>query len=68
MIFEKNSLCVVETLDSTEGARYTKPMHDDESDNEMDFIYQLTMKDEDQFNPTANGRISQECDSSCTMN
>lgn len=39
MKFEKNSLRVVVPLDLAEGARYTKPVHDEESDDEMDCIY-----------------------------
>lgn len=62
MIFEKKSLHVVVPLDPTEGARYTEPVHDDE----LDFIYHITAQDQDQVNPTADGRISWEHDSSYT--
>ena len=41
MIFEKNSLCVFIPLDPLEGSRYTKPVHDYESDNDLDCIYKI---------------------------
>ncbi len=41
MIFEKNSLRVVVPLDPAERARYTEPVRDDESDNELDCIYHI---------------------------
>ena len=43
MIFEKNSLLVVVPLDPAEGARYTKLMHDDDSDDDLDYIYKITV-------------------------
>ena len=64
MIFEKKSLCVVVPPDPFEGARYTEPVHDDDNDNEMDCIYQITAQDQDRVNPTADGRISWERNSS----
>ena len=45
MIFEKKSLCIVAPLDPAKGVRYTKPMHKDDSDDEMDCIYQITVQD-----------------------
>ena len=39
MIFEKESLRVVVPLDSTEGARYTKLVCDEDSNGELDCIY-----------------------------
>jgi len=39
MVFEKKSLYVVVPLDPAEGARYTEPVHNDDSDDELDFIY-----------------------------
>ena len=41
MIFEKKSLHIVIPLDPTEGVRYTEPMHNDGSDDEIDCIYKL---------------------------
>jgi len=65
MIFEKNSLRVVILLDPNEGARYTEPVRDEDSDNELDCIYQIPVQDQDRVNLIANGRISWERDSSC---
>ena len=45
MIFEKKSLCVVVPLDSAKGAHYIELVHDNESDDEMDFIYKITTRD-----------------------
>jgi len=42
MTFEKNSLCVIVPLDLTEGVPYTKPVHDENNDDELDCIYQMT--------------------------
>lgn len=41
MIFEKRSLHVIVPLDLAEGACYTEPMHDEDSDDELDYIYQI---------------------------
>ncbi len=43
MIFKKKSLCVVVPLDPAEGARYTKPVNNNVSDDDLDCIYNLTM-------------------------
>lgn len=45
MIYEKNSLHEVVLLDPTEGVRYTKPLRDDDSDDELDCIYQIKVQD-----------------------
>lgn len=42
MIFKKNSLHMVVLLDPAEGARYTEPVHDDETDDELDCMYKIT--------------------------
>ena len=42
MIFEKKSLCEVVPLDPAEGARYTEPVRDDDSDDDLDCIYKIT--------------------------
>ena len=62
MIFEKKSLRVVVPLDPSEGARYTKVVCHDE----MDCIYKITVQHHDWVNPTMDGRILWERDSSCT--
>lgn len=38
MIFEKKSQRVIIPLDPIEGSRYTKPVHDYESDDDLDYI------------------------------
>jgi len=42
MIFEKKSLCVIIPLDLGEGTCYTEPVHDYESDDDLDCIYKIT--------------------------
>lgn len=42
MIFKNKSLRIVILLDTAEGARYTEPVHDKDSDGELDYIYQIT--------------------------
>ena len=67
MVFDKRSLHVVIPLDPAEGSSYTKPVHDYESDDDLDCIYKITVREQDWVNPTADGRISWECKSSCTL-
>lgn len=67
MIFEKMSLRIVIPLDPDEGVNYTKLVHEDDRDDELDCTYQITVQDQDQVNPTEDGRISWECDSSCNL-
>jgi len=43
MIFEKKSLHIVVPLDPAEGPYYTKPIHDYESDDDLDQIYKTTV-------------------------
>ena len=45
MIFEKKSLRVVVPLDPAEGARYTEPVRDDDSDDDIDCIYKITTQE-----------------------
>jgi len=66
MIFEKKSLRVVVALDPAEGSCYTKPVRDDESDDDLDCIYKITSQDQDWVNPTTYSRISWDCKSTCT--
>lgn len=53
-------------LDPTEGACYIEPVHEDNSDKELDCIYQFTMKNGVQVNLTTDGRLSWDRDCSCT--
>ena len=70
MIFEKKSLCVVVPLDPAEGSRYIQPVCNDESDNEsnddIDYIYKITPQEKDWVNPIADGNILWKRESSCT--
>ena len=45
MIFEKNSLRVVIPLDPAEGAWYTEIVHDNDSDDNLDFIYKKIVQE-----------------------
>jgi len=47
MIFEKNSLYMIVPLDPVEGSRYTEPICDYESDDDLDCIYKITSRDLD---------------------
>ena len=67
MIFEKKSLCVIIPLDPAEGSCYTEPVYDYESDDDLDCIYKITVRDQDCVNPTVDGQITWECESSCTL-
>lgn len=43
-----------------------EPVHDYGSDDDLDCIYKLTTRDQDWVNPTMDGQISWERESSCT--
>lgn len=45
MIFEKMSLRIIILLNLVEGARYTKLVHDEDSDDELYFIYHIIAQD-----------------------
>ena len=66
MIFEKKSLRVIVPRDLAEGSRYTEPVRDYESDVDLDYIYKITMWDQDWVNPIADGWITWDRESSCT--
>lgn len=66
MIFEKKWLSIVVPLDLAEGPRYTEPVHDYESDSELDHIYKITEQDQDWVNLTIDGRIAWGREKSCT--
>ena len=68
MIFEKKSLRVVIPLDPTEGACYAEPIRDQGSDDDLEYIYKITVRDQDWLNLTAKGRISWECTKDYTSN
>lgn len=45
MIFEKKSLCVVIPLDPTEGSHYSELVSDHKSDDDLDYMYNITTRD-----------------------
>ena len=65
MVFESNGTRVVVPLDCAKGARYIKLVYDEYDDEDIDHVYKLATRDEDWINPTANGRLIWEKDSSC---
>ena len=42
MIFKKNSLRIIITLELVEGLHYTEPVREYESDDDLDYIYKIT--------------------------
>ena len=55
MIFDKKSLYVIVPLDPAEGSHYTELVRDYESDDDLDCIYKITMRDQDWVNPIVDG-------------
>ena len=55
MIFEEKSLRVIVTLHPTKGSRYTELVRDYESDDDLDYIYKIIVRDQDWVNPTTDG-------------
>ena len=68
MIFEKKSLHVIVPLDPAEGSRYTKPILDYESNDNLDCIYKIKMWDQNWVNPIVDGWITWDCESSYISN
>jgi len=66
MIFEKKSLRVVVPLDPVKGSHYKEPLHDYDSNDDLDYIYKIIVWEQDWVNPIVDGRISWERESSCT--
>ena len=64
MTFEGKGLRVIVPLDPSQGERYTEPFKDEDQDA-LDQIYNITAKEEDYVNPTAEGVLDWRCDSSC---
>lgn len=67
MISKKKSIHIIVPLDPAEGVRFREPLHDDDSDDNLDCIYKIIAREQDWLNPTTNGRISWECKISCTL-
>jgi len=66
MIFEKRSLCIVVPLDPAEGSYYMELLRDYDSDDDLECIYKIISCEKDWVNPTTDGRISWERESSYT--
>ena len=64
MTFEGNGLRIVIPLDPSQGERYTKPLKDDDKDV-LEHIYNITAQEEDYIDPTTEGVMDWQCDSSC---
>jgi len=67
MTFETKSLRVVVPLDPVEGERYTEPIREEESNDELDCIYQITAQNPGQVHYNDNRRTSWERESICTI-
>jgi len=66
MSFEKKLLRIVVPLDPTERTCYTEPVCDyEESEDHLDQIYKIKMRDQDQINPIVDGWISWDREISC---
>ena len=64
---QRKTLCMVVPSDPAEGPCYTELVHDyEESHDDLDRIYKITTRDQVQINPTADGRISWDYESSYT--
>lgn len=46
--------------------QYIEPVRDEDNGGELDCIYQITTQDQDQVNPTMDGRLSWDRENSCT--
>ena len=64
MTFEGQGLRVIIPLDPSQGERYTEPLRDKDQ-NVLDHIYNITVKEEDYVDPTVEGIMDWQCDSSC---
>jgi len=68
MIFKKKSLRVIVPLDDAEGSPYIELVRNYESDGDLDCIYKITTQDKDWVNPTVDGLITWDRESSYTSN
>ena len=64
MNFEGKGLRVIVPLDPSQGD--TEPLKDEDQDF-LDHIYNITAKEEDYVDPTTEGIMDWQCDSSCMM-
>jgi len=67
MLFERKMIRMVVPLDPAEVSRYNELVYDyEESDDDLDQIYRVTVGDQDSVNLTADGKIAWDRESSCT--
>ena len=64
MTFEGKYLRVIVPLDPSQGKRYIEQLRDEDQDD-LEHIYNITAKEEDYVDPTAEGIMDWQCDSSC---
>lgn len=55
LIFEKKPLRVIVPLDPAKGSCYTEPVCNYESDDDLDCIYKITVRDQNWVNPIMDG-------------
>ena len=58
MTFELDSLKLTTPLDLTEGDRYTQPVKQEEGEEKIGELYNITARREDYINPTIDGELS----------
>jgi len=63
---KKKLLRVVVPLDPAEGTRYVEPVCDYDRNDDLDFIYKITVWEKYWVNPTTDGRVSWEREISFT--
>ena len=63
MTFEGKGMRVIVPLDPSQGERYIEPVRDEDQDA-LDHIYNITAQEEDYVDPTAEGIMDWQCDSS----
>ena len=64
MTFEGKYLRVIVPLDPSQGERYTETVKDEDPDV-LDHIYNIISKEEYYVDPTTEGIMDWQCDSSC---
>jgi len=67
MSFDGNGIRVIGPLDPTLGPRYTELITIEEEAHNIDTVYQLTAVQGDYVNPTSDGMLSWQCESSCVF-
>ena len=63
MTFEGKGMRFIVPLDPSQGERYTEPLREEDQDV-LDHIYNITAKEEYYVDPTAEGIMDWQCDSS----